>query len=133
MTDTLRGRLAKYLSDNVALFDCRGGCPDEVALSGDLPTPEYCYNCFARSILAIVVEDLEQRTIPNTEGNDRITGWNHALKHVVHDLRDQAQEGASSPETNQQESVQQKIHRFGSPPGLPKDWRGRVLKAQEGA
>lgn len=53
----LEEKLTKYLSDNVALFDCQGDCPDEVALNEDLRTPEYCSKCFAKQIITLVKED----------------------------------------------------------------------------
>ena len=49
-----RERLIKYLSDNIALFDCQDSCPDEVALNEDLRTPEYCDKCFANQIITLV-------------------------------------------------------------------------------
>ncbi len=49
--ERVRKLLAEHLSKNVALFDCEGSCPDEVALNEDLLTDEYCNWCFAGQIL----------------------------------------------------------------------------------
>ena len=53
---TLRGKITKYLSDNIALFDCQGSCPDEVAINNDLRTDKYCNICFAERIITLVKE-----------------------------------------------------------------------------
>ena len=52
----LEEELTKYLSNNVALFDCQDSCPDEVALNEDLRTPEYCNKCFAERIITLAKE-----------------------------------------------------------------------------
>ena len=48
--------LTKYLSDNVALFDCQGDCPDEESRMMVKPD-EYCNKCFAKLIITLVKED----------------------------------------------------------------------------
>ena len=50
----LREKLTKYLSDNIALLDCQGGCPDEVAINESLRTDNYCNKCFTDQILALI-------------------------------------------------------------------------------
>jgi len=52
----LKEKLIKHLTDNVALFDCQGDCPDEVAINNDLRTPEYCNKCFAKQIVNLTRE-----------------------------------------------------------------------------
>jgi len=52
----LEKMIIKYLSDNIALYDCQDSCPDEVALNEDLRTADYCNKCFAKQIIALVKE-----------------------------------------------------------------------------
>ena len=52
----LEEKLTKYLSDNVALFDCQGDCPDEESQRMVKPD-EYCSKCFAKQIITLVKED----------------------------------------------------------------------------
>jgi len=57
----LRERLAHFARDNIALFDCTGDCPDEVAIKAEaginlLSSPDTCNYCFANKILAIIKE-----------------------------------------------------------------------------
>ena len=51
----LEEKLTKYLSDNVALFDCQDDCPDEEAQRMVKPD-EYCNKCFAKLIITLVKE-----------------------------------------------------------------------------
>uniref|UniRef100_A0A6M3LLJ1 Uncharacterized protein n=1 Tax=viral metagenome TaxID=1070528 RepID=A0A6M3LLJ1_9ZZZZ len=55
--------ITKHLSDNIALFDCQGDCPDAVALNNNLHTADYCNRCFAKQIIAIIKEALETKSI----------------------------------------------------------------------
>ena len=58
----LRENIQRHLRDNVALFDCQGGCPDEVAIyeqehyGETIRTAEYCNECFANQIMALIEE-----------------------------------------------------------------------------
>ena len=52
--ERVRKLLAEHLSENVALFDCEGSCPDEVALNKDLRSDEYCNWCFAGQIFRTI-------------------------------------------------------------------------------
>jgi len=56
----LREKLAHFSRDNIALFDCDGECPDEVAIKAeagiDIRSPDYCNYCFANKILALIRE-----------------------------------------------------------------------------
>ena len=49
-------KVAEYLRDNIALYDCQGDCPDEIALDEDKRTPEYCNRCFAKTLLRLIRE-----------------------------------------------------------------------------
>ena len=57
MPDLEKERIAKHLAANVALYDCQGDCPDEIALNEDLRTAEYCDNCFANQIVTLIKKE----------------------------------------------------------------------------
>ena len=52
-------KITEHLSENVAMFDCQDGCPDEVAIyekdhpGETLRTDSYCNKCFAGQIVFI--------------------------------------------------------------------------------
>ena len=77
----LEEKLTKYLSDNVALFDCQDDCPDEEAQRMVKPD-EYCNKCFAKLIITLVKEagyvklaDMDYRYLPVKETYCYDNGW----------------------------------------------------------
>ena len=56
LKDKIIEKITKYLEDNVALFDCQGDCPEEVALNEELRTDRYCDRCFAGQIFLLLKE-----------------------------------------------------------------------------
>ena len=56
MCEKIKKQLVAHLSSNVASYDCQGDCPEEVACNPSLRTSEYCDNCFAGQVLAIVAK-----------------------------------------------------------------------------
>jgi len=52
----LKENLIKHLSTNIALFDCQGDCPFEMAINSDFGTAAYCNECFAKQIVALIKE-----------------------------------------------------------------------------
>jgi len=78
----LKEKLIKYLSNNIALYDCQVSCPDEVALNEDLRTAEYCNKCFTEQIITLVKEanyvklaDMDYRYLPIKETYCYDNGW----------------------------------------------------------
>jgi len=76
----LREKLAHFSRDNIALFDCKGDCPDEVAIKAeagiDIRSPDYCNYCFANKILALIKEDgyvklADDQSLPRYELPDK--------------------------------------------------------------
>jgi len=57
----IREKIAQFASDNIALYDCQDGCPDEVAIyelehEGEtIRTAEYCNKCFATRLFSQTV------------------------------------------------------------------------------
>lgn len=52
--------IKRLIREDVAHFDCKGDCPDEVAIYGNehygetIRTDEYCNECFTKRILEII-------------------------------------------------------------------------------
>jgi hypothetical protein len=47
-------KIRQKLNEDVALYDCQGDCPDEVAINPDLRTDSYCDKCFAKQLVLIM-------------------------------------------------------------------------------
>lgn len=58
-----RESVLKFVSDNIAMYDCQGDCPDEIALAEkkgkNLRNAEYCDSCFTNRLLALLTPELK--------------------------------------------------------------------------
>ncbi len=59
-------QIIQFTKDNVALFDCAGDCPDEVAIYENehygetIRTPEYCNQCFAKRLVNLFKAEVDK-------------------------------------------------------------------------
>ena len=65
----LKEQIIQFTRDNVALFDCAGDCPDEVAIYENehygetIRTPEYCNQCFAKRLVKLFKAEVDKLTV----------------------------------------------------------------------
>jgi len=82
-----REEIARYILDNVALFDCQGDCPDEVGLGEMLRTPEYCAECFTRQILSLTEKKIDEVRNPYPATNHQWQYWEEARKAILQAIK----------------------------------------------
>jgi len=69
-----REKIIKLLEVNIALYDCQGDCPEEVAIQPELRTGKYCDKCFANQILSINLGNLTLKELIELYLNEKLNG-----------------------------------------------------------
>ena len=91
---SIRERITEKLANDIALYDCQGDCPDEVALNEDLRTPEYCNKCFSDQILTYLKAEIEKSWLTDEEIDQiyfECGKLNKPSLHYLNERIDQAQ------------------------------------------
>lgn len=112
MDELLLTEIKKMITDDVALLDCQGDCPDDVAIyekrypGQTLRTDVYCNECFAKQILAklqpvIAKKDVEIARLKEDltkqareififiQGNSSVINWDDEDPGIMREMKEQ--------------------------------------------